>query len=467
MDTDVDPANCGSCGTACAPGEVCSQGGCALTCGAGTEACDGVCVDTDVDPRNCGTCDNTCGAGEVCWNGVCGLVCPGGTTECSGSCVNTDVDPANCGSCGNACDGDEVCSGGVCSVTCGGGTTACSGACVDTNLDPANCGSCGNVCDAGRVCSGGVCTLNCGGGTTNCLGMCVDTDHDPEHCGGCGLACDPGEVCVSGSCEPLCDSGETNCSGACVDLSSDTDNCGACGQACGTGEPCVMGQCEPTLQFLVNERNASTVWLWKPGETPTTYHSTTANDADCNTSEGSSFGWVVEHFDDKFGRFVPGSGTGLDAEYSFPAAFPKHVTVFNGEIVIMHRNDATIYRYNEGGTLIGTVPTGNGTGQGLATDGTNLYASFWNGTSSYFVRYDASFASQETIANPTGMGSNTNLFDFAYDRASGRFYGLATDSEGGTGTNSSTVVEFEMGGAVIATHTLPVSADGIGQAYCF
>jgi hypothetical protein len=214
--------------------------------------------------------------------------------------------------------------------------------------------------------------------------------------------------------------------------------------------------------FLVNERNASTIWTWEPaGGTTAVYHTTQANDADL--PGGSTYGWVAEHFNDYFARFVPGSGSGWDQQYSTGYAYPKHITVYNGEVIVMSRNDATIWRYDENGGTIGSVPTGNVTGQGMATDGTDIYVSFWNGSNSFFERYDSSFTMQETIANPSGMGNNNNVVDIVYDTDSGNFFGLATADEGGTGTQTNTVIEFAMGGAVVATYTLPFLADGIGQ----
>ncbi len=214
--------------------------------------------------------------------------------------------------------------------------------------------------------------------------------------------------------------------------------------------------------FLVNERNASTIWTWEPaGGTTAVYHTIQANDADL--PGGSTWGWIVEHLDDHFARFVPGSGSGFDQQYSTPYAYPKHITVYNGQVVVMSRNDATIQRYDEDGASLGSVATGNVTGQGMATNGTDLYVSFWNGVNSFFERYDSSFAMQETISNPTGMGLNVNVVDFVYDTDTGHFFGLATDDESGTGTETDTVIEFVMGGAVVATYTIPFLADGIGQ----
>ena len=243
VDTDVDPGNCGGCGTTCDAGEVCSAGACSLTCGGGTTECGGLCVDTRVDPANCGACGTACDAGDVCSAGDCGLECVGGSTNCDGVCVDTDLDPTNCGGCGTTCDAGEVCSGGECGLECTGGTVKCGDFCVDVNLDPAHCGDCETSCDAGEVCSGGECGLECTGGTTNCSGICVDTDLDPANCGECGTTCEAGEVCSAGDCGLECTGGTDKCDDVCVDTEVDPANCGGCDIACGADEVCSAGEC--------------------------------------------------------------------------------------------------------------------------------------------------------------------------------------------------------------------------------
>ena len=242
-DTRFDPTNCGGCGTACAAGQVCSQGSCAAACGAGTITCGALCVDSMVDANNCGGCGAKCPAGEVCSNGACGSSCTGGTTECAGVCVNTNANPSHCGGCGNACGAGEVCSGGVCGVTCLGGTTQCGGSCSDTKLDPANCGGCGNACAMGEVCSQGLCGLSCGGGTSLCGSKCSDKQTDAANCGQCGNLCPQGELCSQGTCGVVCLGGTSACNGACVNTTNDPAHCGMCNQPCTQGQVCSMSSC--------------------------------------------------------------------------------------------------------------------------------------------------------------------------------------------------------------------------------
>jgi hypothetical protein len=63
------------------PGEVCSKGACALTCGTGTISCSApgagdagtkqICVDPTSDSHHCGACDTICQAGQYCSASAC------------------------------------------------------------------------------------------------------------------------------------------------------------------------------------------------------------------------------------------------------------------------------------------------------------------------------------------------------------------------------------------------------------
>lgn len=53
---DTDEFACGGCGTVCAAGDQC---------------CDGGCIDPSTSSDHCGTCGNACATGETCSSGVC------------------------------------------------------------------------------------------------------------------------------------------------------------------------------------------------------------------------------------------------------------------------------------------------------------------------------------------------------------------------------------------------------------
>jgi len=91
VDTNSDRFNCGMCGNACAKGEDCIQGMCDLQCQQGLTRCPtpdaGIyppdagdsgllgpeeCTNINIDPFNCGSCGTRCGGGTPkCSNGVC------------------------------------------------------------------------------------------------------------------------------------------------------------------------------------------------------------------------------------------------------------------------------------------------------------------------------------------------------------------------------------------------------------
>ena len=135
-------------------------------CPPGQARCGGVCVDVQSNPAHCGTCGNACAPGTACQGGAC--ACTGGTTSCGGACVDTSNDNSNCGACGVVCGAGKICTSGSCACT--GGTTSCGGACVDTSNDNSNCGGCGVVCGSGKTCQSGAC--QCPSGTTLCGGVC-------------------------------------------------------------------------------------------------------------------------------------------------------------------------------------------------------------------------------------------------------------------------------------------------------
>jgi hypothetical protein len=108
-----DHANCGACGHACGPLEVCSAGACG--CRVGIATCDGACTDLARDPDHCGACDTACAPADFCdATSGCVAACPAGTVPCDRACVDLDGDVYHCGACGNACAPGEGCRGGQC-----------------------------------------------------------------------------------------------------------------------------------------------------------------------------------------------------------------------------------------------------------------------------------------------------------------------------------------------------------------
>lgn len=79
--------------------------------------------------------------------------------------------------------------------------------------------------------------------------------------------------------------------------------------------------------------------------------------------------------------------------------------------------------------------------------------------------WDDTFSQIATYANPTGLPGD-NVLDMVYDPITDSFWGLVTTGEGGTGTESDTLVRFDLGGAVLDTVTIPFQADGIGRNEC-
>lgn len=298
QDVASDPENCGSCGEQCVlPGAEagCSGGRCVVaSCSGSTADCDadpsnGCETDLDVDLANCGACGRACAADGVaapsCSGGLCDSACQTGLGNCAkpaapapddGCEQDLQTDPLNCGGCGRRCASDNVtslaCDVGVCTSTCQpgfgncarpGGFSADDGCELDVTGDDERCGSCDNDCTAQGAAAG---SLRCGFvepsqcGCVGNPGRCrVDSGTNPAcpadtglcECGGVG--CRPGEGCVSSggadvcSCEggPGCGPTEQCCQNAagCVDVTQDPDHCGACGRACPAGFACSAGSC--------------------------------------------------------------------------------------------------------------------------------------------------------------------------------------------------------------------------------
>jgi hypothetical protein len=284
-----DPASCGACDVACAPGEQCQAGQCGVFCDAGQANCDGDaengCETALGTLTDCGFCGDSCDLAHAvaeCSASLeqCAIVeCEPGYADCDGvpdnGCeAHTDGSALDCGVCDNACpsgpDSTAVCTDGACGLSCHGGFADCdegpaNGCEVDTNSTVSDCGGCGLTCsfaNAAASCNAGLCQMGtCDGGFSDCdkdptNGCEVDTN-SPSSCGGCGQACSTSHIsatCSAGSCEGGgCQSGYADCNSnkrddGCETSTTDTvAHCGGCGQACSTSHItafCTSGSCE-------------------------------------------------------------------------------------------------------------------------------------------------------------------------------------------------------------------------------
>jgi xyloglucan-specific endo-beta-1,4-glucanase len=213
----------------------------AAACAAGSVICAGACTNESLDPANCGACGSQCAPGEVCNSGTCG--CRTGETICSTACVDTTSDPKNCGACGTVCAPGLVCSQSKCASGCAGTLTLCGSSCVDTTGSSLNCGKCANACPSDEFCFDSACQCPAGEAGCGTAGACVDVTANAQHCGNCATVCATGASCVASACG-ACPAGEIVCGTDCIDPNTDPTNCGACGTACTTaGTQCLFGAC--------------------------------------------------------------------------------------------------------------------------------------------------------------------------------------------------------------------------------
>ncbi len=242
------PANCGSCGHACAfdhGSGSCSAGSCELTgCDANWGNCDnlgdnGCETDLRGNVVHCGACDNTCfyeHAAALCVQQACQMGnCAPGFGDCNndsadGCETELATDAANCGACGTLCAFDHagaLCLNSVCVLgDCQTGFADCDGevanGCEAQLGTDTRCASCDDDCtarfaNAAGSCAAGACAIGA------CIAGFGDCDNDPAdgceaslsaaaNCGACGNACGAAQVCIDSgggyTCQTGCHDGD-------------------------------------------------------------------------------------------------------------------------------------------------------------------------------------------------------------------------------------------------------------------
>jgi hypothetical protein len=162
-----------------------------LYCTPACSACNGTCADLQNDPANCGTCGNACAVGVACTGGNCGGVAPTTTSSTSTvpstapttSSTSTTVVPTTSSTMATVTTSST--SSTVTPTTSSTSTTLldctpltnCGGVCTDT-ITVLDCGACGNVCPGYQQPNDNV---TCQSGTTctfTCQGEHYDVDHN-------------------------------------------------------------------------------------------------------------------------------------------------------------------------------------------------------------------------------------------------------------------------------------------------
>jgi hypothetical protein len=218
--------------------------------------CNGICTTTSADPANCGSCGNACASGTPCSGGNCTSGAPQCTSnaDCTGGLVCVGGTCQACTS-GSQCSAGQVCTSGVCVTPTQPNGAACNNAsqCSSTFCVAGVC--CQNSCsiqNGSPSCTGGTCAVaSCNSGFADCNSSAIDgcevnTRTDLNNCGGCGIKCSTGQTCTGGTCvaaAPTCFDGIKNGNETDVDCGGGT--CGKCanGKTCVVNNDCNSGNC--------------------------------------------------------------------------------------------------------------------------------------------------------------------------------------------------------------------------------
>jgi Stigma-specific protein, Stig1 len=464
IDTNSDGRNCGGCGIVCAPGQVCSNGACTTTCGAGLTECSGdagaYCANLHTDNANCGTCGIACPSGQVCSNGACAATCAAPLVQCGSRCAATSLDPENCGACGVAwgphAHASAACINGACREVCDPGYLDCSGTgnsgcTVDPATDPNNCNGCGNVCgayaNATPDCTSGVCGYACNPGYLDCNGQAydgceIDGAHDLDNCGACGIVCatapNAAVACNSGACQYVCTPPYLDCDGqtdnGCeTNGASDANHCGACNNACteASSSQCLAGACIYTLAsgqdgpHAIAADGTNVYWadsfsimkIGNDGIGLMTLAQTTDPAGDIAT-DGKFVYWTNGYAGTV--RAVPVGG-GTAAVVASGQANPGAIAMDGTSVYWTNNSSGSVMKAAVDGSDLTTLTTGEASLRDIATDGNYVYWVAYDGLSATAAVMKISVAGTGPVtlalvpAIPIGMSvSNGDVYWTTY-----------------------------------------------------
>lgn len=209
--------------------------------------------------------------------------------------------------------------------------------------------------------------------------------------------------------------------------------------------------------FLFTELGTEVTYVADVGASPSIGLDTVFNsvprkvDVDLNQFEGASQAYSVDPDSRWLHRMVPGRANELAGGYP-GGNRPAAVTVFDNFVLVADLGAQGIRRFSQTGQYLGMfarVPLL----QGMATDGTHLYVSQYVGSGrNIFIKFGPNGQRLGSIFAPLIPGPFRNIFDFAYDAGTGRFFGLTSVTYSVSEPNfaragSQQIVEFAMGDA--------------------
>lgn len=248
--------------------------------------CDLVCIDVSSDPAHCGACDVACAPGVACVAGHCGGA--SGSVTSSGPASDGPLgvfgtlrrqgdagahadalgddgggDDARTGD-GSGDDGAQSDGGGADAAGTDGSSSTDGGAGDDgavsgdssaatdssvstSDATTSDAGASGNDAATadGSAVDGSTADVSLPEAGDACSPPYVQNDH----CGDCFTVCSGvNDTCrqqpdTSYACVPFCEPPLSRCGNACLDLMNDGDNCGACGRVCASNI-CIQGKCQ-------------------------------------------------------------------------------------------------------------------------------------------------------------------------------------------------------------------------------